>query len=196
MRLVRKRHKFTLHFLLLQGTVFYENTMRSGEVSANHKNAQHNRKSVISSQSVGSSNNEVISQIARNVNFYSFHNLFHSQTTVASSSNSKNYQASSHSSSKPAHRFQHNNHRSSVSSHSDIFMKADDHKLNFGTLKRNEMHSTVVGQIESLHFFPYSFRSLRRRMYVATIRYSATITNERHERSQFRRTIQNSERNI
>lgn len=54
------------------------------------------------------------------------------QTTVASSSNSKNYQASSHSSSKPPHRIQHNNYRSSVSSHSDIFMKADDHKLNFG----------------------------------------------------------------
>lgn len=45
--------------IISQGTVFYENTMRSGEVPSNRHNAQQNRKSVISSQSVGSSNNEV-----------------------------------------------------------------------------------------------------------------------------------------
>lgn len=41
---------------IFQGTVFYENTMRS---DASSNNAKFNRKSVISSHSTGSSNNEV-----------------------------------------------------------------------------------------------------------------------------------------
>ncbi|XP_055298445.1 ankyrin repeat domain-containing protein 50 isoform X2 [Sitodiplosis mosellana] len=89
------------------GTVFYENTMRS---DASSNNAKFNRKSVISSHSTGSSNNE---------------------TTGASSSTNKNYQASQ-SSSKPAQQQQlPGNYRSSMSSHSDIFMKADEQKINF-----------------------------------------------------------------
>lgn len=51
-------NNFVLFFLclLIQGTVFYENTMNS-DSSSNNK--QYNRKSIISSQSTGSSNNEV-----------------------------------------------------------------------------------------------------------------------------------------
>lgn len=58
---------------------------------------------------------------------------FNQQTTGASSSTNKNYQASQ-SSSKPAQQQQQlpANYRSSMSSHSDIFMKADEQKINFG----------------------------------------------------------------
>lgn len=55
--------------LFLQGTVFYENTMNS-DTSFNQK--QYNRKSIISSQSTGSSNNEVRSPLKKKA-FASIH---------------------------------------------------------------------------------------------------------------------------
>lgn len=57
-------------------------------------------------------------------------NSFFIQTTAVSSSTNKNYQPSQ-SSSKQLQPMP-SNYRSSMSSHSDIFMKADEQKINFG----------------------------------------------------------------
>lgn len=54
------------------------------------------------------------------------------QTTAASSSTNKNYQASQSSSKQAQQQLLPGNYRSSMSSHSDIFMKADEQKINFG----------------------------------------------------------------
>lgn len=57
------------------------------------------------------------------------------QTTGASSSTNKNYQASYASSRATPQQHQQQQpgkYRSSMSSHSDIFMKVDEQKINFG----------------------------------------------------------------
>lgn len=96
---------------------------------ASSTNAQFNRKSIISSQSTGSSNNDV--RLNRIFISYSNrvlkNNIIYLQTNPALS---KNYQASQ-SSSKPSQQLP-GNYRSSMSSHSDIFMKVDEQKINFG----------------------------------------------------------------
>lgn len=130
--------RFQLHteyLFHLQGTVFYENTLRS-DASANIT-SQMNRKSVISSQSTGSSNNEVITMDFHMYRMQTLHGLEfgYFQTTGASSSTNKNYQASyasSRATPQQHQQLQPGKYRSSMSSHSDIFMKADEQKINFG----------------------------------------------------------------
>lgn len=70
--------------------------------------------------------------------------MLNQQTTAASSSTNKNYQASQ-ASSKPTQQQQlPTNYRSSMSSHSDIFMKADEQKINFGKKISNKFFSNSI----------------------------------------------------
>lgn len=106
----------------------------NSDTSFNQK--QYNRKSIISSQSTGSSNNEVRGPLTtKSVSKYPFKNFLHSspsQMIPMPPPANKNSHVS-HSSSKHMQPVP-GNFRSSVSSHSDIFNKAEEQKLNFGTI--------------------------------------------------------------
>lgn len=83
----------------------------------------------------------------------------YSQTTAASTSTNKNYKASQTSSSKqtqPQQSQQHlpSNYRSSMSSHSDIFMKADEQKINFGNFLGMLVGRSILIFFEFLQIFP------------------------------------------
>lgn len=129
---------------------------------ASSNNPQFNRKSVISSHSTGSSNNEVSLFIPNFHITVSFIQFIYLQTTAASISTNKNYKSSQTSASKQTQPQQQQrlpfNYRSSMSSHSDIFMKADEQKINFGNfffffLEFLEFLSIVQTPIMFLFFF-------------------------------------------